>query len=313
MDAKALVSGKDAGPVPSQTVRRYRAASMSRATKRAIDKNWRAFEAWTVPRGLNALPCQPETLEAYLIELAESGRKVATIEQARYAINARHKLAGLPAPGDSHLVKTALSGIRRTLGTRARQAAALTIDHVRSIVFRDDAKGRRDRALLLVAVCGGLRRSEITALRVEDVEATDHGARIFLERSKGDQEASGVWVDVVQSVSPRHCPVAALDEWMRTLNRTEGPLFPFIRKGGRIGHRAISDFAVSQLVKWAALQCGLNPAEFSGHSTRAGCATYLLDRGVSLNVVANHLRHKSINTTRRYDRNATAKALTGAY
>jgi integrase len=313
MDAIALKDRTEVGPISSPTVRKYRAASMSRSTKRAIDKSWRAFESWARPRGLATLPSSPETLESYLIDLAETGRKVATIEQARYAINARHKLAGLAAPGDSHLVKTALAGIRRSLGTRPRQSAALTVDHVRTIPFREDAKGCRDRALLMIAVCGGFRRSELTSLRVQDVKESDHGVRLFLERSKGDQEASGVWVDIVRSVSPKHCPVEALREWVRTLNRGDGPLFPSLRKGGKIGTKAMSDYAVNLLVKWAAQQCGLDPAEFSGHSPRAGCATFLLDRGVSLNVVANHLRHKSINTTRRYDRNATAKALSGVY
>jgi site-specific recombinase XerD len=80
-----------------------------------------------------------------------------------------------------------------------------------------------------------------------------------------------------------------------------------------VSHKSIPPEAIAHIVKWAAAQCGLDPREFSGHSPRAGCATFLLDRGVALNVVANHLRHKSINTTRRYDRNATARALVGVY
>ena len=300
-------------PAVAPAARKYRAASMSRSTKRAIELNWRGFLAWAEQKGLLPLPCEPETLEAYLIELAERGRKVATVEQARYAINARHKLAGLPGPGDSQLVKTVMAGIRRSLGTRQRQSEALTIDHITAISFRNDEKGSRDKALLMVAVCGGFRRSELAGIRVEHVQSSPGGLRIFLERSKGDQEARGNWVDIVRSVTPRHCPVEALRKWMVLMGRNDGPLFPSIRKGGKISDRAVSPYAVNLIVKWAARQCGLDPAEFSGHSTRAGCATFLLDRGVSLNIVANHLRHKSMNTTRRYDRNATAKALAGVY
>jgi integrase len=211
------------------------------------------------------------------------------------------------------LVKTTLAGIRRTLGTRVRQAAALTMDDLRRISFPDTTQGKRDRALLMTAVSGGFRRSEISSLQVEDIRDSEQGVRVLLRRSKGDQEAAGAWVDVVRAVSPRHCPVAALREWLAVMGRGSGPLFPSLRRWGRITNKSLSPEGINLLVKWAALQCGLDPAEFSGHSPRAGCATYLLDRGISLNVVANHLRHKSINTTRRYDRNATAKALTGVY
>ena len=297
----------------SRQVRAYRQASMSRETKRAIEKGWRGFSEWCGNLGAQAYPCDPGTLEAYLIHLAESGRKTATIEQARYAINARHKLAGLPAPGDSVQVKTTLAGIRRTLGTRQRRSAALTLDHLKQIEFTAAPKGKRDRALLMVAVCGGFRRSELCALRLEDVEDTPHGVRLFLERSKSDQEGAGVFVDIVRAVAPEHCPVLALEDWLAVYPRRRGALFPALRKGGRPVERALSAESINRLAKWAAEACGLDPALYSGHSLRAGCATYLLDRGVTLNVVANHLRHKSINTTRRYDRNATARALSGVY
>jgi len=314
MDEVALIDRRAAAPIAHASIRKYRAASVSAATRRAIEGGWRAFGAWCAARGERSFPCEPGTLEAYLIELADSGRKPATIEQARYAVNARHKLAGLPAPGDSHLVKTALAGIRRTLGTRQRRLQALTLDHVRLIRFRADRKGLRDRALLMIAVCGGFRRGELAAMRVGDLEETPHGLRIFLERSKGDQEGAGVFVDVVRStLSPRHCPVQAVREWLAAYGVAEGPLFPSLDKRGRAAGRGISTETIRLLVKWAAEQCGLDPREFSGHSPRAGCATFLLERGVALNVVANHLRHKSINTTRRYDRNATARALSGVY
>jgi integrase len=187
------------------------------------------------------------------------------------------------------------------------------MDHLRSIEFPKTIQGTRDRALLMIAVAGGFRRSEISSMQLQDVLASEHGLRILLRRSKGDQEGAGVWVDIVRSVSPRHCPVSAVHAWREVMGRSSGPLFPSLRRWGRITNKSLSPEGINVLVKWAAEQCGLNPAEFSGHSPRAGCATFLLDRGISLNVVANHLRHKSINTTRRYDRNATAKALSGVY
>jgi integrase len=314
MDAVARIPERTLDKAGSREAKKYRSASKSAATKRAIAKGWRQFTEWCKAYDLTEFPCDPETAEAYLVSLAESGKRPATIDQAKYAIDARHKAAGIPAPGDSYLVKTSLAGIRRTVGTRQRRTAALTLDHVRSIQFKNDIKGLRDRALLMVAVCGGLRRSELSSLLVEDIEHTPHGMTLYLERSKSDQEGSGVYVDIVRSaLAPKLCPVEAVREWIAAVGLRSGPLFPSMKRWNKVTSRSIPPEAIAHIVKWAAEQCGLDPRDFSGHSPRAGCATFLLDRGVALNVVANHLRHKSMNTTRRYDRNSTARALSGVY
>lgn len=314
MDLVERIVSTDAQHLDSYSVQKYRTASKSRETKRAIQKAWRAFCAWARTRGWELLPCGPEVMEAYLIDLAELGRKVSTIEQARYAIDTRHKMAGLPPPGESEVVKVAMAGIRRTLGSPQRRAGALTPDHIQEIDFRDDLKGLRDRALLLVGVCGGFRRSEMSAIRVEDIERTDYGLRLLLRRSKADQEGVGATVDLVRStISPDRCPVSALDVWLRASGLRKGPIFPRLRRWNKLTSQPLSPEAINLLVKWAADQCGLDPRRFSGHSLRSGCATFLLDKGVPIHMVAQHLRHRRLDTTLKYDRNATARALRGVY
>ncbi|MCZ6644909.1 MAG: hypothetical protein O7B79_01595, partial [SAR324 cluster bacterium] len=91
-----------------------------------------------------------------------------------------------------------------------------------------------------------------------------------------------------------------------------GPLFPSINRWGQLGG-ALSTVSIGKLVKWAASCCGMDPENFGGHSLRAGCATYLLDRGVPLNIVAKQGRWKRQDTVLRYDRNSTSKVLSGVY
>ncbi len=293
-------------------VREFRAASKAHETKRALEKNWRAFEAWCLASGSEPFPCRPETLEAYLVRLADQGLKAASIDQARWAVNARHKLNELPAPGDTERVKVVMAGIKRTIGSRQSQKAALTIDHLRQVPFRDDLNGKRNKALLLVGFAAGLRRSELAGLRVEDLEAIPDGLRLHIDRSKTDQEGRGEWVDIVPSVTPDCCPVNSLREWISAGDITKGALFPSINRWGRCGGR-LSTVSIGKIVKWAAMACGMDPDQFGGHSLRAGCATYLLDKGVPLNVVAKQGRWKRHDTVLRYDRNATGKALKGVY
>ena len=293
-------------------IKKYRAASKANETKRALEKNWRAFESWCSAVGAAPFPCLPETVEAYLVHLAEQGLKAASIDQARWAINARHKLNELPAPGDTERVKVVMAGIKRTIGSRQAQKAALTIEHLRQIPFRVDLIGKRDKALLLVGFAAGLRRSELAGLRAEHLETVPQGMRIYLQRSKTNQEGKDEWVDIVPSVSPHCCPVKSLDEWLRASGITAGPLFPSINRWEQLGS-GISTVSIGKIVKWAASRCGMDPDQFGGHSLRAGCATYLLDKGVPINVVAKQGRWKKYDSVLRYDRNATGKALKGVY
>lgn len=293
-------------------IRKYRAASKAHETKRAMEKNWRSFASWCEAAGAAPFPCTPGTLEAYLVHLAELGLKAASIDQARWAINARHKLSGMPAPGDTEQVKVVVAGIKRSIGTRQEQKAALTIEHLRQVPFTDDLIGRRNKALLLIGFAAGLRRSELAALQVADLEPHDDGFRIHITSSKTDQEGRGEWVDVVPSLNASACPVAALNAWLAAAQLTAGPVFPSINRWGKLG-RHLSTVSIGKLVKWAAQACGMDPAHFGGHSLRAGCATYLLDRGIPLNIVAKQGRWKKHDTVLKYDRNVTTRVLRGVY
>jgi integrase len=277
-----------------------------------LEKNWRKFGAWCDGLGAASYPCAPELLETYLVYLADSGLKAASIEQARWAINARHKLNGLPAPGDTEQVKVVVAGIKRTIGSRQTQKAALTIEHLRGVTFADTLTGMRDKALLLVGFAAGLRRSEISTLCVENLEYLEDGVRIHIPSSKTDQEGRGEFVDIVPSVNPAACPVAALSDWLGASAILSGALFPSINRWGHLGG-ALSTVSIGCIVKAAAKACGMDPTLFGGHSLRAGCATYLLERGVPLNIVAKQGRWKKHDTVLRYDRNVTTRALRGVY
>ncbi len=315
-------------PVDEELVRRNRAASKAGETKRALLKNWALFERWCAAAGHAALPAPPETVERFLLYLSDEhpvrdragrelrrGLKPSTVGQALWAINARHRLAGLPAPGEAATVQTALAGIRRRKGTRPKQQAPLTIAHLLTARFGDDLKSRRDKALLLVGFAGCLRRSELVGLRVEHLEQTALGLRLFLPRSKTDQEGAGAWVDLLRaSRYPTLCPVAALLDWLAAAGITAGPLFRSLGKGRtpRLG-AALSAASVDAIVKRVAAACGLDAARYGGHSLRAGQATWLSEQGKSPTLIARHGRWKSLNMVLTYCRGETARELVGVY
>lgn len=309
-------------------VRKNRLASKADETKRALVKNWRTFEDWCRVHRTEALPVALDHLEAFLLYLSDahpvrnrrgeilaSGLRPASINQTLWAINTRHRLAGYPSPGESEQIKTAMSGIRRRKGSRKKQQAPLTIDHLRAVPFRDDLKGKRDKALLLLGFAGCLRRSELVALQHGDLEQGELGLRIYLAHSKTDQEGQGAWVDILRATHyPELCPVRALEEWVEAAGISEGRLFRSLTKGARprLGV-SLSAVSVDAVVKWAAGQAGLDPSRYGGHSLRAGSATYLSDRGKSPTLIAKHGRWKSLDMVLTYCRGETAREIYGVY
>ncbi len=322
-------SRSPASPLPTaERIRANRSASKADETKRALAKNWSLFSRWCATIGANALPAVPETVEAFLVYLADdhpvqdrrgsvvrTGMRPASVMQALWAINLRHAWAGLPQPGQTAIVRTAIAGIRRRKVHRPKQQAPLTIEQIAAVPFRDDLKGLRDKALLLMGFAGCLRRSELVALRVEDLEQARFGLRVYLAHSKTDAQGRGAWVDIVRAIRfPHACPVAALEAWLRAARITSGPLFRRVTRGShpRAGP-SLSAVSVDSIVKQAARELKLDPTQFGGHSLRAGKATYLARANKSPALIAKHGRWKSMDMVLRYVRDETAEGLWGTY
>jgi site-specific recombinase XerD len=64
------------------------------------------------------------------------------------------------------------------------------------------------------------------------------------------------------------------------------------------------DQSVALIVKAHAARVGLDPAQFSGHSLRAGFLTSAAKRGASIFKMMDVSRHRSVDTLRGYVRDA---------
>jgi integrase len=86
-----------------------------------------------------------------------------------------------------------MKGIRRTVGVTQRRVRPLVVEDVRKVVtaLPDTLSGQRDCALILPGFAAALRRSELVALNVEDVDFVDGRLHFTIRRSKTDQE--GCW------------------------------------------------------------------------------------------------------------------------
>ena len=103
----------------------------------------------------------------------------------------RCTLKGVASPRTHPLVRRVRSGIRRTIGTAQHGRAPLLLSDLRCLlgaIPSANRAGLRDRALLLLGWTGVLRRSELVTLDLADVRETPEGVRVWIGRSKTDQE-----------------------------------------------------------------------------------------------------------------------------
>jgi site-specific recombinase XerD len=281
--------------------RRAKAAN----TLKAYRSDWAAFDAFCRGRGLPSLPAAPATVAAYAADAARA-LKANTVERRLTAISQAHQLAGLANPVEEKLVRTVMAGIRRVKGTAQRGKEPLSPAILRQMFSglpEEDLRTLRDRALLLVGFAGALRRSELVALRLEDVRFTDDGLVVTIPQSKTDPEGKGQTVGIPYGSHPESCPVRALAAWVERSNLTEGCLFPALgRWGGERTGQTICDHQLAKLNQSLCRRAGLDPSAYSGHSLRSGLATAAAEGGASERAIMEQTRHRSLKQVRKYIR-----------
>ena len=193
-------------------------------TWRAYAADWRHWSAWARSYDTPAMPAEPADLARYLVDEATTTR-ITTLTRRLSAIAKAHRLAGHDDPTGVPAVRGVLHGLRREPGTTQRGAPPLWTSDVERILaatytvpnqtwgYGGGTAEVRDRALLLLAFTSALRRSELAALDLADLEADPAGLVVHVRRGKTDQTAEGSLVGIPHASRSRLCAVTAIDAW----------------------------------------------------------------------------------------------------
>ena len=149
--------------------------------------------------------------------------------------------------------------------------------------------GRRDRALLLMAIQTGLRVSELIGLRRDDV-VLGTGAHVRCEGKGRKERCTPLGQDVV----------AVLANWFRECPaEPAAPAFPSSR-GGPLSRDAVERL-VARHQRSAEDRCpSLKRKRVTPHVLRHTAAMQLLRHGIDRSVIALWLGHESVETTEMY-------------
>lgn len=128
------------------------------------------------------------------------------------------------------------------------------------------------------------------------------GLRITIRHSKTDQEGKGQEIAIPRGYRLR--PVEAVQIWLAAAEISSGPMFRPVAKGGRVQAERLTSRSVAAIVKRYDELAGHHPAQFAGHSLRAGFITSAAESGAALLRIADQSRHKSLDVLRGYVRRA---------
>jgi site-specific recombinase XerD len=267
-------------------------------TERALRADVAIFTAWCSEAGHAALPASAETIAGFIDAMA--GIKApATVRRYVSSVATFHHAAGVANPCATLAVKLALKRMHRERGRAQAQAAPVNDVLVARMLAAagDTLRHRRNGALLAVAYSTLCRRSELVALRHEDLQIDADGfGTITLRRSKTDQEGVGE-VAPIAADAMRH-----LSAWIQAAGIADGPLFRAVLKGGRVGEARIFK-AMAQAAHLTLEEI----ARISGHSTRVGAAQDMVRYGVDLVGAMQAGRWKTSAMVARYSARLLAK------
>jgi site-specific recombinase XerD len=303
-DASALPATLRDG---TQAAFRFAQRKQAESTTAGYKADFALFAAWCAGNGLGSLPALPGAVATYAAIEAERGIRPGTLSRRLAAIRYMHREAGHESPTDNRHVRDVLAGIRNTLGVAPDRKAPATADRLGAMLAcipADTLAGLRDRAMLAVGFAAALRRSELVALVVGDLEEVPEGLRLTVRRSKTDQAGEGRTIAIPSGVRLR--PMAAVQAWLAAAQITTGPVFRSINKAGRVSTEPLNGRTVADLVKRYAGAAGFDAAEFSGHSLRAGFVTSAAAAGATVWKMQAVSRHKTLDVLAGYVRDADA-------
>ncbi len=238
-----------AGQAALTAAKAYERSAAAPATLRAYKADWTHYADWCAAHGFTPVPAAPVTVGAYLASMART-HATTTIRRRLAALGKMHRFNGLPWNPAHRDIQGPLQGLLRKHGRPVQKAAVLTLPMLRQLVATCDvlARGRHDRALLLIGFAGAFRRSELVALQVEDVVLGPGGLRLRNRRGKTDKAGEGAEIGLPRGRHAETCPVQAFEAWQAVAKRRADPLFRRISTAGTIAKTALHPDAVRRII-----------------------------------------------------------------
>lgn len=227
-------------------------------------------------------------------QLKEQGKKPTTIQAYIQAVRLFFQWLeqkGLYKNIADHIKGAKIDTEHKRDCLTAKQAGALI-----SSIDRSTLAGKRDYAIIIAMLTGGLRTIEIVRANIEDLRTVADFVALYLQ-GKGHTEKTQ-YIKVSEELEQ------AIRDYLKARTETgeilqdASPLFICASNKNTFGR--LTTRSVSRIVKLHLQAIGLNSSRLTAHSLRHTAATISLLSGSSLTETQQMLRHTNINTTLIY-------------
>lgn len=237
---------------------------------------------------------EPSALELIREALVAAGRSPSWVNLALSAVRSlvRHLWRQRLVPDEQRARLEDVAGARGSRLPAGRHVESHELAAIaKACTSSGSLVGLRDVATIGLAATTGLRRAELAALDLADVDLAT--GRVVV-RGKGNKQ---------RAVYVTNGALAALLDWAAARGPQPGALFVRLVRNPGGGHRITKDrISVQTIVdtlKRRARESGIDTIR--PHDLRRTVAGELLDAGIDISIVARVLGHANVQTTQRYD------------
>lgn len=243
----------------------------------------------TAPAALELSQLDSDLITGFLAHLqTERGNTVSTRNARLAAVHSLFSYAAYQHPEHADTISRVLAiPAKRAQRTEITYLTPPEVSALLHAPDRSATAGRRDHALIQVAVTTGMRVSELTALTVRDIHLGT-GAHIVCHGKGRKDRITPLDRQTVQVL--RHLTAHA---------SADAFVFP-TREGSRMSHDAVAARLALHTAAAAGACPSLTRKNVTAHVLRHTAAMRLLTAGIDSSVIALWLGHESIETTQIY-------------
>ena len=236
---------------------------------------------------------QREDILGFREDLKETGHKPTTIQN--YITAARLFFQWTAQEGIYPNVAEHIKGATISKDHKKDYLTSKQVKKVLAGVDRTSIQGKRDYAMLLLMITGGLRTIEVSRAEIQDIRAVGDDTALFIQGKGRDEKTDYI------KIQPK------VEDAIRDYLKERGSLEPqqplFCSTSHNSTGAALTTRSVSGIVKQRMREAGFDSTRLTAHSLRHTAVTLSLLGGEDLQKVQQFARHSNLATTMIYAHN----------
>lgn len=249
----------------------------------------RQFIKWLNTNGI--VKPNKDDIKAYKLYLKNSNYTNGTKNQYIRAV--KHLFKWLNSEGLYPNIADNIKGFKVINDNTKKDA--FTEQDIKKIINDIDTSsivGKRDKAIILLMLVGGLRITEVYNMDIQDIEIKNNEYIINI-MGKGHTEKDN-YIKIIKPIYD------VLKDYLDTRPNKKGIDPLFTSTSNRALNQRITKETLSQIIKNRFRYSGYDSKKLTAHSIRHTTATLLLKSGADIYKTQHHLRHQDPKTTEIY-------------